>query len=221
MNMINVILADDHKLIRDAIRSHLTKCSDVNIVGEASNGFEVLELLKEKPEQVDIAMLDINMDGMDGIECASRMHEEHPDIKILVLSMYDNSLYIKQMIKNGVAGYLLKHADEKEIISALRTIKDGKTYYDNAVVDVVIKSFTEPEVLEDNREAVKLTPREHEILELIMKEYTNQEIADELFISSRTVDAHKRNLLEKTNSKNLAGLIKYAYQNNLFKEEVE
>ncbi|MEZ5007480.1 MAG: response regulator transcription factor [Chitinophagales bacterium] len=219
--MINVILADDHKLIRDAIRSHLTKCSDVNIVGEAANGFEVLDLLKDKAKQVDIAMLDINMDGMDGIECASRMYAEYPEIKILVLSMYDNSLYIKQMIKNGVAGYLLKHADEKEIITALRTIKDGKTYYDNAVVDVVIKSFTEPETTEDSREAVKLTPRECEILELIMKEYSNQEIADELFISSRTVDAHKRNLLEKTNSKNLAGLIKYAYQNSLFKEEVQ
>lgn len=218
--MINVILADDHKLIRDAIKAHLMKCNDVNIVGEAANGFEVLDILKEKAAEVDIAMLDINMDGMDGIECASIIHEKYPEVKILVLSMFDNSLYIKQMIKNGVKGYLLKHADEKEIITALRTINEGKTYYDAAVVDVVIKSFSEPDE-EATAEVIKLTPREHEILELILKEYSNQEIANELFISTRTVDAHKRNLLEKTKSKNLAGLIKYAYNNNLFSEEEE
>ncbi len=219
--MINVILADDHKLIRDAIKSHLNKCKDVNIIGEACNGFEVLDILKDKAKQVDIAMLDINMDGMDGIETAGRMHDQYPDVKILVLSMYDNSLYIKQMIKHGVKGYLLKHADEKEIITALRAIHKGKTHYDATVVDVVIKSFTNPDPNESNKDLVKLTPRENEILELIMKEYSNQEIASELFISSRTVDAHKRNLLEKTNSKNLAGLIKYAYQNNLFKEDTD
>ena len=103
MEKINVILADDHKLIRDAIKSHLNKCEDVQIVGEATNGEEVLEILNKDSSAVDIAMLDINMDGMDGIECARIMHEEHPDVKILVLSMYDNSIYIKQMIKNGVS----------------------------------------------------------------------------------------------------------------------
>ena len=116
---------------------------------------------------------------------------------------------------------MLKHADEKEIISALRAIKDGKTYYDNAVVVVVIKSFSENDKPKYIKEEVKLTPRENEILQLIIKEYSNQEIAGELFISTRTVDAHKRNLLEKTNSKNLAGLIKYAYQQNLFTVEQE
>lgn len=216
MKKIRVLLADDHKLIRDAIQSHLNKCADFEVVGQAADGNEVLEIL-EKGTPVDVLLLDINMEGMDGMECARRLHEEHPEVKVIILSMYDNSLYIKQMIKNGVAGYLLKHADEGEIITAIRAVSEGRTYYDSAVIEVVMKSYGDKEKSVPEPEDANLTPRESEIMELIIKEYSNQEIANELFISTRTVDAHKRNLLEKTNSKNLVGLIKYAYKHNLVK----
>ena len=215
MEKIRVFLADDHKLIRDAIASHLKKCDDVVVVGEAADGNEVLE--KMKTIETDILLLDINMEGMDGMECAAHMNVLYPKVKVIILSMYDNSLYIKQMIKNGVVGYLLKHSDESEIINAIRTVNEGNTYYDNAVIDGVMKSFGDKEKSGPEPEDVNLTPREEEIMELIIKEYSNQEIANELFISTRTVDAHKRNLLEKTNSKNLVGLIKYAYKHNLVK----
>ncbi|MCP4124848.1 MAG: response regulator transcription factor [Bacteroidetes bacterium] len=217
MKKIRVFLADDHKLIRDAIHSHLRKCDDIEVVGEAADGNEVLE--KMQTIEADILLLDINMDGMDGMECARHMQTEFPKVKVIILSMYDNSLYIKQMIKNGVVGYLLKHSDESEIINAIRTIAEGNTYYDSAVIDVVIKSFSDKDKRTPEPSEANLTPREKEIMELIIKEYTNQEIAEELFISTRTVDAHKRNLLEKTNSKNLVGLIKYAYSNNLVSAE--
>ena len=203
-------------MIRDAIQSHLAKCDDIEVVGQAADGNEVLDILS-KGTEIDLLLLDINMEGMDGMECAKRMHEEHPHVKVIILSMYDNSLYIKQMVKNGVAGYLLKHSDESEIINAIRTVYEGNTYYDNAVIDVIMKSLGGNEKVGPEPEDVNLTPREEEIMDLIIKEYTNQEIANELFISTRTVDAHKRNLLEKTNSKNLVGLIKYAYKHNLVK----
>lgn len=215
MEKIRVLLADDHKLIRDAIQSHLSKCEDIKVVGQAADGGEVLEILKET--DIDVLLLDINMEGMDGMECARRMHEEHPGVHVIILSMYDNSLYIRQMMKNGVKGYLLKSADESEIIRAIRAVSEGNTFYDNSVIDVVMKSFGEPERTGPGPDEVKLTPREEEIMDLIIQEYSNQEIANELFISTRTVDAHKRNLLEKTNSKNLVGLIKYAYKHNLVK----
>ena len=215
MKKIRVLLADDHKLIRDAIQSHLGKCEDIDVVGQASDGQEVLDFLET--EEIDLLLLDINMEGMDGMECARRMNEEHPDVKVIILSMYDNSLYIKQMIKNGVAGYLLKHSDESEIINAIRTVSEDNTYYDDAVIEVVMKSYGDNEKKGLSSEDVNLTPREEEIMDLIIKEYTNQEIASELYISTRTVDAHKRNLLEKTNSKNLVGLVKYAYANDMVK----
>jgi DNA-binding NarL/FixJ family response regulator len=215
MKKISVLLADDHKLIRDAIQSHLSKCDDIEVVGQAADGNEVLEILKHV--KIDVLLLDINMDGMDGMECAKRMQVEHPGVRVIILSMYENSLYIKQMIKCGVVGYLLKHANEGEIINAIRTVHEGRTYYDSAVIDVVMKSFGDKEKTGPDPDEVNLTPREEEIMDLIIKEYSNQEIANELFISTRTVDAHKRNLLEKTNSKNLVGLIKYAYKHNLVK----
>lgn len=213
---MRVLLADDHKLIRDAIQSHLSKCDDIEVIGQAADGNEVLSILRGGTE-IDVLLLDINMDGMDGMECAQIMHEEFPKVRVIILSMYDNSLYIKNMIKNGVAGYLLKHADEREIINAIRTVHEGNTYYDHAVVDTVMKSFSDLNKRTPEPSDVNLTPREEEILDLIIQELSNQEIADKLFISTRTVDAHKRNLLEKTNSKNLVGLIKFAYANNMVK----
>ena len=209
------MLVDDHKLIRDAIKTHIANDETIKVIGEASNGQEALDLLNDL--NPDVVLLDIHMDKMDGIECSKIISEKYPNLKFIVLSMFNESLYIKQVIKNGASGYLLKHASEEEIINAIKSVHDGKTYYDNDVIDVVIKSLSEKDDEEqEDKVQTKLSARELEVLELILQEFSNQEIADQLFISNRTVDAHKRNLLEKTNSKNIAGLIRFAYENALF-----
>lgn len=213
MKKIRVFLADDHKLIRDAIRIHLEGLEDIEIVGEAAGGREVLDQMATTP--TDVLLLDINMEGMDGLDCAAALRADYPEVKVMVLTMHDSSLYIKQMVAHGVRGYLLKSADGSEIVSAIRQVAEGKTCYDPAVVDVIMQSYSDGERRQPEPEVAKLTPRELEIMDLIIKEYSNQEIAEELYISTRTVDAHKRNLLEKTNSKNLVGLIKYAFNHNL------
>ncbi len=213
---MKILLVDDHKLIRDALKVYLENDDEFVIVDEAGNGQEALVLLKNLA--VDVVMLDINMPVMDGITCAKKIKEQYPEIKILALSMYNDNQFIKQMLAAGAAGYILKNSGEEIIKTALRKVYNGETYYSAEVAETVMQGMLKGDVKRNSKLVVDLplTSREKEVLHLIIKEYTNQEIADELFISPRTVDAHKRNLLEKTGSKNIAGLVLYAIEKNLF-----
>lgn len=212
--MINIIIVDDHKLIRDAIKIYINRYSDFYLVGEAVNGLEALDLVKNN--DVDIVLLDISMEEMNGVECAKELNENYPNVKFIILTMYEETEYIKQMLKYGASGYLLKNSPEDKIVEAILAVSKGKTYFDKDVLEVVIKSFSEGFGDDDEQEKmIPLTNRELEVLDLVVKEYTNGEIAEKLFISPRTVDAHKRSLLEKTNSKNIVGLVKYAIHNKL------
>jgi DNA-binding NarL/FixJ family response regulator len=215
---MKILLVDDHKLIRDAIKSYMDSDDEFDVVDEAGNGQEALILLKTV--EVDVVMLDISMPVMDGIVCAQEIRNAYPDIKVLALSMMNDNQFIKQMLAAGALGYILKNSGEEEIKKALRKVNDGETYYSAEVAETVMQNMMKGGIKRSNKLVVDLprTSREEEVLHLIIKEYTNQEMADELFISPRTVDAHKRNLLEKTGSKNIAGLVLYAIEKNLFED---
>ena len=215
---MKILLVDDHKLIRDALRSYMDGDDEFEIVDEAGNGQEALILLKTI--QVDVVMLDISMPVMDGIVCAQEIRNQYPEIKVLALSMMNDNQFIKQMLAAGALGYILKNSGEEEIKKALRSVYAGDSYYSAEVAETVMQNMMKGGIKRSNKLVVDLplTSREEEVLHLIIKEYSNQEIADELFISPRTVDAHKRNLLEKTGSKNIAGLVLYAIEKNLFED---
>ena len=215
MPKINILIADDHKIVRDGIISLLSDEKEFNIVAEAENGIQVLNLLKQ--ERIDIVVMDISMPEMNGIECTKKIKQIYPKILILILSMYNEEQYVNEVFKSGASGYILKNSGKEELVRAIRTISCGKPYYSSEVTQTYIESLAKPNSKNSDIENIinELTSREIEILELIVNEFSNQEIAEKLFISIRTVDAHRRNLLNKTGAKNTAGLVKFAILNNI------
>jgi DNA-binding NarL/FixJ family response regulator len=156
------------------------------------------------------------MPVMNGIDATERIKKKQPDVKVLALTMLSEDQHIKKMIKAGASGYILKSSGKEELIKAITTIMDGKHYFSDEATQSILQELVQPSVSK-NRDAdeVNITDRELEVLKLIVNEFTNQEIADKLYISVRTVDTHRRNLLQKTGAKNTAGLVKYAIKNNL------
>lgn len=212
---ITLILADDHQIVRDGIKSLLQSEEKYKILGEAENGEQAIKMVKEyKP---NLVIMDINMPVLDGIGATRIITENHPETKVLVLTMTSEQEHIKQMIEAGAGGYILKNSGREELISAIETIASGRNYFSDEVKDAIMQNMVQRQTRNDKiaGEPVPLTRREKDVLALIVKEYTNYEIAEKLFISSRTVDAHRRNLLEKTGARNTAGLVKYAIENNL------
>jgi len=217
MSPIKVFLVDDHKLIRDGIKAHFDEDERFDVVGEAPNGAEALAKLIQI--STDVILMDINMDVMDGIECTTRISELYPSAKVLALTMLAENQHIKEMLKAGAVGYLLKNSTEQEIKQGIISVNNGLPYYSPEVMQTVMNSLALP-IGNKKRKSkfeptIPLTDREKEVLVLVIKEFTNQEIADKLYISKRTVDAHKRNLLEKTGAKNVAGLVIFALNNGI------
>ena len=215
MRKIKILVVDDHKIIRDGIISLLHDQPKYMVVAEASNGREALEVLKEI--KVDIAILDINMPEMNGIDCTHEITEKYDEVRVIALTMHNEEVYLTKMIEAGAVGYILKNLGKKELLSALDAVVDGKHYYSPEITLAVIKELTNPAKKKEETDKIELTARELEVLELIVLEHSNQEIANKLSISVRTVDAHKRNLLEKTGARNAAGLVKFSISNNLFR----
>lgn len=219
MTKIKILIADDHKIVRDGIISLLSGEKEFSIVNVANNGNEVLTILKK--ETIDIIIMDISMPEMNGIECTLKIKQLYPDVQVLILSMYNEEQYVKEVFSSGASGYILKNAGKEVLINAIKAIISGKPYYGSEITQTYIDSLNKPD--SNSNEAVDiinyLTSREIEILKLIVNEYSNQEIAEKLFVSIRTVDAHRRNLLNKVDAKNTAGLVKFALSNNLFGED--
>ncbi len=213
MENVKVLLADDHKIVRDGIKLMLQSQAGINVVDEAGNGLEVLNKLEVNI--VDLVIMDINMPEMDGIKATKEIREKYPETKVLALSMSNDELHIRQMIQAGASGYIMKSAGRSELKSAITSIMEGKHYFSDEANQSIMMDLVKGKNKSKTPEIVHITDRELEILELIVKEHTNQEIAKKLFISSRTVDAHRRNLLQKTGARNTAGLVKYAFQHNL------
>jgi DNA-binding NarL/FixJ family response regulator len=211
--MIKVLIADDHKVFRDGIISILEKEEDIDVVGEAGDGREVMDLLDKV--QPDVILMDIAMGNAGGIEASNLIKTQFPKIKILALSMHNESTYIVKMLEAGAKGYLLKDAGGKEMIRAIRVVNEGNTYYSGEVSAAIIEHLTKGTKPKEKKEGIPLSKRELEVLQLIAEEFTNPEIAEKLFISIRTVDTHRRNLIEKLAVKNTAGLVKYAIRNGI------
>lgn len=214
MANIRVVLVDDHKIVRDGIKLMIRQHPGVEVVAEAENGKEVIEICSK--ENIDLVIMDINMPQMDGIEATGRIKSNYPEIKILALTMSNDNVHIRKMIQAGVSGYIMKSSGTVELREAIDTIMDGKHYFSDEAAKSIMMDLVKNKGVAKSNEPVSITDREIEILELIVKEFTNQEIADKLFISPRTVDAHRRNLLQKTGARNTAGLVRYALTNNYF-----
>ena len=218
MSRIKLILVDDHKMVREGLKIFLANNPHFEIVAEAENGLDCLDQLQSV--ETDIVLTDLSMPQMDGLELTKALKEQYPKIKVIALTMMGDKQHIKQMLAEGAMGYLLKNCGEDELTNAIKKVYDGGTYYAPEVTSIIIKSIRKVKLNTGSYVVLEmpLTVREKEVLHLILKERNNQEIADELFVSVRTVDAHKRNLLDKTGRKNIAGLVLYAIDHQLFND---
>jgi two-component system nitrate/nitrite response regulator NarL len=202
-----IFIVDDHQMVIDGIRSLIECQPEFSIVGESTEPLSVLALLSEI--QPDILITDVGMPGMSGVELSRAVKSKFPAIKILSLSMFGDTHIIAEMIDAGISGYILKNSGKKELIEALTKIADGQNYFGQDITLQLMKSFRR------NQDEVKLTDREVEIIRMIEKDMTTKQIADTLFISERTVETHRKNILHKTNTQSVVGLLKYAYERKI------
>jgi DNA-binding NarL/FixJ family response regulator len=205
--MIRVILADDHTLVRAGIRSLLEKIAGVQVVGEASDGREALEIIKKT--NPNIALLDITMSGMNGLDVTARVVKDFPHIKVIILSMHANEEYVLQALKIGVSGYLLKDAATTELELALKAIAREETYLSPAVSKKVINNYLERVGDAEDLQS-SLTPRQREILQLVAEGKSTKEIAFMLSVSIKTVEAHRAQMMDRLGIHDVPGLVRYA-----------
>jgi len=203
--MIKVGIVDDHKMFRDGVKAILNDHENLVVVWSTADTAETLKAMEN--QLPDVILMDITLGTESGITLTKMLLEENSNLKILAISMHYEDSYIVKILETGAKGYLLKDAGGEEMINAIHTVYNGDTYYSNHVSQVLIKHITKGTKPSDKSQNIPLTKREQEILTLIANQYSNPEIAKELFISIRTVDTHRRNLLEKLNVKNTAGLV--------------
>ncbi|MFZ4741885.1 MAG: response regulator [Bacteroidales bacterium] len=214
MNKIKIVLVDDHRLFLDGIKSLLSEVDFIDIIGEASSGNEALDMLTNiKP---DIIMMDISMKGLSGIDVSKEITMLYPDIKIMILSMHTNEEFVINAIKAGAKGYLSKDTSKEELLDAIQIIQEGGECYSKLISENFLKSYVKKYKAEQSLIENKiLTQREIEILKLAVHGLSNKEIADKLFISTKTVDSHKNNIMQKLKLKNTAEMVLYAVKNKL------
>lgn len=205
--MIKILIADDHKMIIDGLKSMLAPIDEVSVVGEAYTGNEVLSQLKQRA--VDLILMDINMPELDGIDATRKLKAQYPQVKVLILTMYNKPEFIRNLMEVGADGYILKNTGKEELLEAIRQLHAGQPYWGKEVTKTVMESLRSS----TPNNSFSLTKREKEVLKLIVAEYTTGEIANKLFISPYTAETHRKNLLSKLNVKNTAGLVKYAMEN--------
>jgi DNA-binding NarL/FixJ family response regulator len=208
---LKIVIADDHQMFIDGIKLLLKKEKAFEIVGEALNGTIALEMVEKF--NPGILITDINMPGMSGTELTKIVKEKFPLTKVLVLTMYNDREIINEILNTEAEGYILKNTGKQELLNALTKIADNGTYYSNEVMNIMMTTVRKEKKIAEQTQ--HLTPREIEIIRLITKEYSSAQIADTLFISPRTVDTHRKHILQKTKSKTLVGLMRFAYDNNL------
>jgi len=208
---IKILVVDDHAVLRDGVRALLGLHDDLEVVGEASEGKEALAKAQEL--MPDVVIMDIAMPGMDGLEATRRIRKKHPKIKVLVLTQHDNKEYILSVIKAGASGYVPKRALGSELVSAIRSVKEGDSFLYPSAASALIEDYLQQTRDEDPYD--QLTAREREIFKLIAEGHTSREIADMLFLSLRTVQGHRLKVMEKLDLHNRTELIKYAMRKGL------
>jgi len=212
--MINVFIIDDHKMVIEGLELLLKDTETIKVVGTATSGEEGIQKLpKVNP---DVLLLDINMPGINGIDTCKVLLKELPNLKVIAISMHKESSLIKMMLSNGAKGYVLKNAGQEEVVKAIKTVYNGKMYLDATVNEIVVNSVANKSTKKESP-FPSISRREKEVLQLILDEYTTQEIADKLIISFGTVETHRRNMLNKLGAKNTAGLVRIALEYELHK----
>lgn len=216
MHKKKVLIADDHALVREGIVAFLKLCDDIEVVAEASDGLEAIE--KANKYRPDIVIMDINMPKLGGLETTVEIKKQHPHIKVLVLTQYEDREYISRFLKAGVSGYLLKKAVGSDLITALQTIGRGELYLYSSIASEVVAGYLHGEKRSDSENPYdKLSDREKQVLKLVAEGHTHKEVADMLNISAKTVIAHQTNIGEKLSIHTRAGLIKFAIQKGIIK----
>jgi len=218
IKQINILLVDDHHLVRDGIKSLLVKYPYFNVIGEAADGIEALNMISQGDHQIDLVLVDINMPNMGGLELCRKVNEAFPSVKVLILSMLDHEKYISQALQAGAKGYLLKSVCEEELVFAIRQVIYNSFYICSELsYHLLGKMLLGTKIIAKSQSTskVEFSSREIEILALIAEGYTNLEIADKLFTSKRTVEGHRLQMINKTGVKNTAALIKYCLVNGV------
>lgn len=214
-NRINIAIVDDHKLFRDGISGLLSNYDELTVNITAANGVEFFEELKKIKTPIDILILDVEMPEMDGFEVLRRLKTVDPDIKPLILTQHSEDELIFGLVELGAKGLLHKSADIEEVVDAIHMLEKNELYFNEDISKRVIRKLVKKEHIKRMNANSSLTEREKEIIRLICNEYTTKEIASKLFLSERTVDAHRQHIFEKTKSKNAVGLAVYAMRTGI------
>lgn len=211
---ISVLVADDHTIVRSGIVSLLSLNQDFEVVGEAENGREAVDFALSK--HPDVVLMDIGMPILNGLEATRQIKKQAPDVKVLVLSGYDNDEYILQMVQCGANGYILKDSFLEDLYAAIRSVYNGQAFFSPAVSKIIIDSYvTRPDELAGKKSPRLLTRREREVLQLIAEGHLHAQIAERLGISVRTVDTHRQNIMKKLDIHDTAGLVTYAIKHGI------
>jgi len=210
---VSILIADDHRILLDGMIAMLKKQTKIEVKGIATDGQQALDLLIQN--DYDVCLLDINMPKLDGLDVVREIKKKKPSTKILVITTYTDKEIIAEMLKLKVAGYILKNCSREQLVKAIIDVADGECYYSDEVYDTAIANFAATPNDAPTAEEIVLTKRETEIVKLLSMEYTNDKIADELGISYRTVETHRKNIMQKTQSHNLAGLLKFAFSKGI------
>ncbi|MCF8464455.1 MAG: response regulator transcription factor [Flavobacteriales bacterium] len=206
MNKVRLLVVDDHPILRSGIVSLLEKALNLEVTCEAKNGAEAIKCIEKQVP--DVVLMDINMDGKLDVTTTETIKQRWPKVKVLAFSMHEEVQVIRRMLKAGASGYILKNAAHQEVLLAIDTVMKGGSYYGQEVLDIMTQSITS----DGEDDEVVLSNREKEVLHFVAKEYTNQEIAEQINISLRTVETHKRNLIKKLRVKNVVGLVRFAIE---------
>jgi two-component system response regulator NreC len=210
---IRILVVDDHTLMRQGIRALLEDESDITVVGEAENGRIALQLVEEL--HPDVVLMDIAMPLLNGLDATYQIKRDHPEVTVLVLTMYDHEEYIRPVLTAGASGYVLKYAAANELVEAIRVVYQGEAVLSPGVTRLVLEDYLRQGKVQSETELDQLTPREREVLQLIAEGYTNKEISDILSLSIKTVKSHRTNLMQKLDLHNQGDIIKYAIQKKI------
>jgi DNA-binding NarL/FixJ family response regulator len=207
--MIRILIADDHGIVRSGLRMLIERQDDMRVVAEADDGVDALEL--SQAERPDVAVLDVSMPRMTGLQAAREIRAHSPDTRVLLLSMHDDERYFFEGLEAGAAGYVLKRAADTDLIEALRTVAGGRTFLSDDAQALLMREWQEGRAEPDD----PLTPRELEVVKLIAEAYTNRQIAETLKVSEKTVESHRANLLSKLGMRDRVELVRYAIRRGL------
>ncbi len=218
-NNIKILVADDHNLVREGIVSLLKNYDEFEVVGQSADGAAAVKLAKDL--QPDVVIMDLSMPVLNGLEATYQINRDVPESKVLILSQHENEEYVIEVLKAGASGYILKSSVSEELVNAINRIIKGEKFFSSSISKMIMDDYiAKAQGMEKKRSTVDLTHREREVLQLIVEGSSNQDIANKLFISIRTVEFHRANIMHKLNIHDLAGLVKYAIQKKIIEIDI-